>query len=365
MRNLSFAIYYTDSDRLITSCLAPLAATLEDMGCPCFWERHHAGGRHLVLTVAVTPLRESPARTLIETEIGAFLARHPAMDDREYDVAKTRELLVMEGADPDAHDLDYRNNHLAERVYVAERAGFASREAVLLLEDFLRDAKPLVLALIEDPATKEHKMLEIFFLNTWLDNGGYEAGAISFCSHWEGFRMQLADAGCPELGDLVVGKQAELSPSLQALMQDVVARGRFETPHLKDYEALTRVYRQRARSLIREGCRLFPDHLKLGQTGHPPPQREDSAFVKTLHEEGFLDLARKDLGFNTIRSATNLLYVLVHAVGLSAFHKFKLGYLVFKTIEDHYGIDSHQKLREGLEQLRKRHLPPTIVEGAA
>lgn len=49
----NYQIYYTDVDRLIVECAAPLTDRLRPATRTAFWERHYAGGPHLRVRVTV------------------------------------------------------------------------------------------------------------------------------------------------------------------------------------------------------------------------------------------------------------------------------------------------------------------------
>jgi len=350
----SFHIYYADLDRLLIYGLEPLIKTLKhghkvSLIQRYFWERHYAGGAHLRLHLGVAFDKLQRVHTIIEEQMDTFFQQHPSEDDTGYNPKVVAELLEMEQEDPEEHDLTYRNHQVVRQPYRRSSDKFTGDAPIKLMEAFYEDAHDLLMQILRHPQGKELQMLKIFFLNAWLDNCTWANAGISYRSHWEGFKMQMQMRDANSFVESIESKQEQLEEHLLDIMDSCRYERRTQDPIMAAYEQLSRKYRKTAREMLERGEQLFHNfdpshnHKYLEEVAE---KHQLSDFVKELHYSDYLMKATQQLGFNVVRASTNLMYLLIPALGLAPYHKFKLGYFTFRTIEQHSGEDTHDMLRD-------------------
>ncbi len=360
---LNFHVYYSDIDRLVLECIDPLMQRIEADCERCFWERHFAGGRNVMLRVLPKSRKKKKLREEILGVVKEFLDASPSKDQQDYDPEMIRILLLSESEEPEQYDLSYRNNVVMEAPYDREKSKFASEDAILLQEYFYSDVSPLVVSILGSGADRMTEVLKLYFLHALMLKGNYPEGCISFKSHWEGFlkgcKKHEMNSFLQNIDTFFQQKREEIF-SLMLFVKDCYDRKDFSSdPTLNYWYSIESKYLALAEDWLKDGkkiCISWNEEDIERNAELVPEYSEYSDFLATMYQNREFMLSMiNDIPFNRNRILTNLLYLVVNAVGLPALKKFLLCFLSHKAVEDYYDCDSMVILNEIINDMTKSY----------
>jgi hypothetical protein len=358
----NYQIYYGDLDRLITECVYPLLQPLAPKLEKCFFERHYAGGTHLRVRMnGDAALLEAAAAEFMEP-VKRFLEAYPGEPSVKYSPELARQMLEMENEEHAPEDLVYRVNEICERPYQRLRHRLASDQAAFLLEDFLQDCMPLVDAILRAPSSKAEELLRLYFLQALFVGGEISRGSVSYKAHWEGFAAGFRSRTAVDRIRSDYDRDREQIRELMLGVKQTLERERHGTdPVLGKWHALLLVYRQRAKEALDRGDQITrqPEDVatvREAKQAVMANMREDSAFLRSLFDdERFMALFQFDHSLLWPRILTNLLYILVAAVGLNMIERMALCYFASRCVEDYCRCDLTVTLQETIRNVVAEH----------
>ena len=367
----SFAVYYSDVDRLIVDVLDPLRGVFEESAAQYHWVRHFAGGPHVRIHVRTDEagLRELEQRAL--SEIQAFLDEHPSPPKDNYDPDRTRRVLAAEGYNPSNFDLEYRNNVLCPVERNRDRDVFASEEAIALMESFRQDILPLIAAIIRSPVDRLDCLFRLCLLHCKIvGDGDYVAGVLSFKSHWEGFRLDAAEEVVTTLqapyeqqtedfrialyqiddwydswtrdGDASTPVRKSLDPSLDGI--------------LRTWASIEELYLQRVYDLAKNGATLVSESDReewKAVRQQVERSEKQSSFVEHIADEDFGPSMKYNPLFTTGRVLINFLYLLIAEVGGRPLDKYLLCHATYRSVEDNCSRSLEDSMTEVIQTTKE------------
>ena len=271
-------------------------------------------------------------------------------------------MVEMEEEPSNPSDLVYHVNEIHERPYQRLNHRLVSDEAARLLEDFLHDSMPIVVAILKAPLPKLEQMLRLYFVDALLDSKDLPHGCVSFKSHWEGLAMKFSN---PRLNERIQSNYAQKQERIRELMLSVKEHFDNKTvesdPVLKGWVDILRRYGERTKAVLESGQHITPqygtiDNVRLAKQDLKEHMWQDSVFLDTLYgDERFLALVQYEPNFLVPRVLTNLLYRLIALLGLNVIDKMALCYYAHRVVEDHFQCDITEILKENMERLVSRH----------
>jgi hypothetical protein len=358
----SYHIYYSDVDQLLINCVHPFLRRAVDQLERWPWRRHYAGGPHLRVALrASAPIAQRIGEEL-EAHANSFISANPSSDLPRYSPERAANLLQDEGEIASPEELVYRNNVVVERPYRRDRYVYASEEAAVLSEDFRHDVAELAVSIIVDAGGKTEAMLRLFFLLALtIGDGDARPGSVSFKSHWEGF----ASWSEPALVDRVRAGYDRMRARITAVFEEVLHFWNHpdsdQSGLLGEWQRIIAAYEARSRRLIEDGIHLTsqptdPEAARAMRNRVFERMRRDSAFVRRLWaDERFMASLQYEPNFLVPRVLTNLLYLLVAAVGLHAIDKMTLCYYAHRTVEENFGCDLDDVLDRTIQHVTSTH----------
>lgn len=358
----SLHVYHGGVDRLITRCVHPFLDTLPDSVDRRFWERHYAGGPHLRVRLRGPEPVVNAALAGLRAAAEAFVASEPAPVLETYSAERAAALLAQEGETAASADLRYRVNVVEEHAYTPRSGVHVSDEAAEIAADFRHDTSGLAVRIMTGERPVREEMLRLFFLQALVVcRGDAPRGSVSYKSHWEGFAAGTA----PAVGERVRAAYARDRETILALLAGVEAyweSGAADAdPVLAAWRDILTRYGARARKLLIGGHHLTPQPASLQESREVRARtleglRDESAFVRALWDDPrFMATIRYEPGFLEPRVLTNLLYLLVAAVGLGAVDKMALCHFAFRAVEEFHGCDLTEILKENVELVVGTH----------
>ncbi|MGH1364944.1 MAG: lantibiotic dehydratase C-terminal domain-containing protein [Calditrichia bacterium] len=356
-------VYYSNLDKLILDCVEPTMNEKHEQIVDWFWDRHYAGGMHLRIRFKCSQ-NESEALIGELTDVfERFLLAHPLPAQKSYDVNRVEQMLQKEEEEYTPEDLLFRTNCVVNRPYLRFQEKYLSQESVYFLEDFYCEAKPLCLQMMRSNDQKTVSMLKLYFLTALMLGKSYPAGVVGYRSHWEGFRMQMAEQNVGVL-DAIEKVFRSNKSNLEELMLVIEKQHRGEeTPCdllLESWGKLINKYRTRALELFDRGVPILPqfnseEELDVVRNKYAR-QKEKSEFVERLYEDKRFFLAIKDSrSFTGNRIVLTMLYNMVGLLGLSMMEKFQLCYLAHQTVENYFQSDSLEILAANIRETIAEH----------
>lgn len=349
----NYHIYYTDVDRLITECVYPLLSRRDDSLETCFFERHYAGGAHLRVRLRGEAGAVEDAGAELVREAERFIAAHPSEPVENYSPQFAAKLLELEDEPAEPDDLVYRVNEVRSRPYQRLQHRLASDEAASLLADFLHDCMPLAVDIIRAERPKQEQLLRLYFLEARSATGDVRHGCVSFKSHWEGLAMNFSS---PALNERIKANYAQQRELIRGLLLEVMAHCDQDTldsdPVLGPWHELLTRYERRAQAILAQGTHLTfqystVDNVRQAREYVEAHMWEESPFLRTLYQdERFMASIQHETDFLLPRVLTNLLYSLLALVGLGMIDKMALCFYAHRIVEDHYGCDLTEILRQ-------------------
>jgi len=354
-------VHHEDPDRLILECVHPVLARVEPLVERRFWERHYAGGTHLRIRLRGAGEALARAGAEVEAALRAWVAANPSADRPGYSERRVAALLEREGLPVEAEDLAYRNNVVLPRTCRTHPGVYVSPEAAELAEDFRHEAMGLAVRIIGGARPRREEMLRLFFFHALEATGSLEDGCVSFKSHWEG----LSAAAPPPVAERIRASYQANRETVGALLTGVLrawedGRGA-KDPVLVEWRSLVGRYHRRTLALLAAGKQVTPQPATLEEARALREQasaavREQSTFVRTLWaDERFLASIQFEPAFLGPRVLVNLLYVLVHSVGLVPVDKMMLCHHAHAAVEDHTGRSLDALLARNVSRIVEAH----------
>ena len=339
-------IYYTELDRFIRSCLAPVLDRYSTGLETYFFERHYAGGAHLRVRVRGTSQVLDQFSPGLVREVENYIASYPSLPVTNYSERGSVKLLAMEEDDAEGSDLTYHVNEILSRPYGRLEHRLASNEAAALLEQFLHDAIPLCMAVLNSNRPKLDEGLRLCLLEALLVSGSLSAGCLSFKSHWEG----LATFYCSEqLVTRILARYAEQRLRIFHLIAEVKTHYENETicedQVLDLWRALINQYSARVKAILRAGTPITvqpksTDEVRAMRASIGENAIDKNPFLRVLWgDERFLASFQCEENLLYPRVLTNLLYNLLSLIGLRFIDKTALCYYAQRGVEEYCNCD--------------------------
>ncbi len=269
-------------------------------------------------------------------------------------------MALLDEENPSDDDLLYKVNHIVRVKY--ERPPVTARlpYTVGIIEDFLRDIRSLAIEQVAHSTDLRTRVLDLFFLHAVLVAGSLPRGCVTYKSHWSGFaattrQRALVDA----VRRSYIANKAAIMRSLERSTQ--MRLGGLTSDHalLAEWPELLSRYLVRADRHIATGAPLLP---KVASASELADRRlwlqhnviEPNAFLKELyrHADTFFILGQHPSVLKA-RVATNLLYLLTSAVGLTYLDKMSLCYFASAAVEEAYSCDLTDLFRASLLEINQ------------
>lgn len=349
----SCCIYYYEKnkDDLFLDCLRPLADELRQGPVRCLYlERHWRGGPHVRLHLEAGSEEDlGSARRIVLARVEAFLQANPSrrvLSDLE--VRKRHERLAQFEMEEGPYQPLRPDNSIAFTEYRPNMALLRSRAGVRFQQDFGRCALPLVFQIMEasrGDASKRNLIAMRLLLAYAQRLGGLERGFLYCRSYFEKF---LATAA-PD-PDSMRRKCRALYESRRSLLLRVVqasasppASCTAEGSVVANWEKLCSRFAEKARGLLQSGRQLAwsPDDAQrlIEESGWADAfQYNETEYMRRLYANRGLRSRFNDADYRTHTTLVNLLYKLLHTVGITAAEKIFLVYFVAKAVEETYGV---------------------------
>lgn len=358
----NYHIYYSDLDRLIVECVYPVLERHDEHLENCFWERHYAGGSHLRVRLLGADDDVSKAASELVAGATSYMTQFPSAPQTNYSSQLANKMVEMEDETSHPDDLVYHVNEIHERPYQRLQHRLVSDEAAHLLEDFLHDSMPIVVAMLRAPLPKLEQMLRLYFADALFDFKDLPRGSVSFKSHWEGLAMKFSN---PRLNERIESNYAQKCERIRELMLGVKEHFDNNTlendPILKGWVDLLRRYSERTEAVLESGQHITAqygtlENVRLARQDFEEHRWKDSSFLRTLYgDERFLALVQYEPNFLVPRVLTNLLYRLLSLLGLNVIDKMALCYYAHAIVEDHFKCDLTEILKKNMENLVSKH----------
>lgn len=356
-------VHSSELDRLILGCVHPVLERHRDRLDLLFWERHYAGGPHLRVRLRGGRDALDTACRDLAAAAERFLAAHPSPDLADYSEARAAALLERDGVPPGLEDLRYRNNVVLERPYRRRELFTGAPDALELAEAFRHEAGPLVVEILRGPRPKLEAVLRLYFLKALFGRrGDIRQGSVAWKSHWEGFVAGLSSTELPERVVRGYERNRERIHGLMDEVLDLHRRGALaEDPILRRWHRILETFDRRTRRMLREGREILrqpatPEEAREGRDRALRSLKRESSFVTRFWgDERFVTSVRHEPRFQVPRMLTNLLYLLVPAVGLTPLDKMTLCYYAHRPVEERFDCDLEALLAANIAEVIERH----------
>jgi hypothetical protein len=365
----SLYIYCYDTahqDDVILDAVRPALAVAVDARAS-FVLRHWRRGPHLRVNVLATPSRWRDAvRPHLVQVIGGYLADHPSTAAGDPEAAGERHrLLAMREEEPGELTPWRPDNSLHEEPFDDRRHVLGTQEAVDALVDFSCESMPALYAVLDrvraGRCRKEEAAADLMMATAHLA-GPLRRSFTSFRAHAEGYLTWAADPAAARAA--FDGAYERNEAAMTRRVRDVVAEVDGVTggagtgappglPLVRQWATLLLPWRDRIGRLIAEGSLPMPGissggpdekTLRLGDL--TVARREPSAFHQlVLGSEAYREAVFTDDGFTRFRVLLNYTYLFLTRLGLRPIDRFRLCHLIWRAVEDAYGISSIDVMR--------------------
>ena len=360
----SFHVYYTNPDRILLECIAPLLRSFKADLNLCFWERHYAGGPHIRARFYGEPSSLTTVEQRFLTAVESYLESFPSAALPSYSAEDARQLLEMESEAYEPDDLEYRVNVIQQRPYQRLNSRFIQGSALQLLHEFLHDSNPVSEAILKEPRAKRHHLLRMYFLNALVSLGSLARGSVSFKSHWSGFAAEFPNHAATErIRSSFEQQQHAITATMLEVQRRYDARDFSGDPILQHWLVLLQQYGEKSRAILQAGepisLTVKPEEIReyrdsLGRKGDP------SEFMQVLlQDERFIAAFRHEPALAWPRALTNLLYMIIPMVGLTVLDRMALCYYAHRAVEIHFRCDLTDVLRETIAAVMGRRAAST------
>lgn len=355
-------VFYGDLDDLIVRCVDPILRPVCAEFQTCYWRRHYAGGSHLRIVIKGDPVPVASLMSSLRLHTEQFMRERPSATQTRYSAARAAELLALEGEECDPCLLEYKENVFLESHRTMTR-GHVTPAAAALGSDFLRDSMGLAVTIISDRSQRRALVLRLYILYALLLARGTSArGFISFKSHWEGFVSAGGSHAFIELVDAQYQRVEDECLAHVAYVRDALAHDSIgQDEVLSEWKAICERYMKAARRVLAEGHALtrqprsLEEARRMRETYRARKQRDRRFTERLWKDERFMASVQFDHDFLTARVMTNLLYMLVAAVGLTYLDRMALCHHAYRTAEQAYGCDLTDLLQTEIDIIVARH----------
>jgi hypothetical protein len=288
--------------------------------------------------------------------VDAYLALFPSNPISSYSSEDARQMLEMESEAYEPCDLVYRVNAVLERPYQRLKSRFVEGEGLHLLHEFLQDSNALIETMLENPAAKRDHLLRLYFLNALFPHANLVEGAVSFKSHWSGFAASFVNRKIIERIRTSYEQQREGIISIMLEVQHGYRQRNFSDGGILDgWLGLLERFGDKARAVLRTGAQISftmtAEEVRAYRhsLSHAP---EPNLFMQVLLEdERFLAAFRHEQSLAWPRVLTNLLYMIIPALGLTILDRMALCYFAHRAVEDHFKCDLTNVLRKTISRV--------------
>lgn len=353
----SYHVYYTDLDRLLLECVGPFLRSLDGRLSLFFWERHFAGGPHLRVRFRGTATDLNAIAESFVATVEEYLQLYPSNPISNYSMNDARQMLEMEAEEYEPASLEYRVNAVSQQPYQRLKSRFVQGQGLELLHEFLHDSNLLSEKILENSSAKRDALLRLYFLNALFPHGDIRQGSVSFKSHWSGFAASFPSrpvvdrirSSFEEQKDLIIFTMLEVKRDFE--------RSDFSRdPILREWMILLDHYGQKATAILGSGeqisATMTPDEVRKYRKSLAEGAVEPNEFMKVLLEdERFVAAFRHEQAFAWPRVLTNLLYMMVPALGLTVLDKMALCYFAHRAVEAHFRCDLTEILRNNIAKV--------------
>lgn len=353
----NYHVYYTNIDRLLLECVAPLLRAPRT-SLMCFWERHYAGGPHVRVRFQGEPAELDKVSATFVPAIESYLALHPCDPISDYSSDNARQMLELENEPCEPEDLEYHVNVIRQRPYQRLQSRIGGDKGLELLHEFLRDSNPLAEEIVRNAGARHDSLLRLYFLNALGTHGNIVQGAVSFKSHWSGYAAFFQSRAVIERIRSSFEEQKDKVISAMLEMQDAYSRRKFSDRTPEEWLALLLRFDKKAEEALRSGATInstmTEDEIRNFRAYLEGNALERSEFMQALvADERFLPAFRNQPGFARNRVLTNLLYMMVPAAGLSVLDKMALCYFTHRAVEIHFQCDLTDVLKNTIANVLK------------
>ncbi|HKD82625.1 MAG TPA: lantibiotic dehydratase C-terminal domain-containing protein [Candidatus Angelobacter sp.] len=347
----SFHVYYTNPDRILLECIAPLLRSFKADLNLCFWERHYAGGPHIRARFK----GDDPQLTMVEqrfvTAVESYLAEFPSVPVSSYSAEDARRLLEVEGEAYQRGDLEYRVNVIRPCTYQRLNSHFIQGPGLQFLHEFLHDSNPVSEAILKDSAAKRNHLLRMYFLNALVSLGSLARGSVSFKSHWSGFAAAFPNnAATQRIRDSFEKQQHAIIAAMLEVQRRYDSQDFSGDPILQEWHTLLQRYREKSLAILQAGepigLTIGPEEIRKYRDSLAN-QNEPNEFIQVLlKDERFVASFHHEKALAGPRALTNLLYMIIPTVGLTVLDRMAFCYYAHRAVETYFQCDLTDVLRE-------------------
>jgi hypothetical protein len=284
--------------------------------------------------------------------VRGYLKQWPSDPVGHYSRSAAKQMLEMEKEPYELADLNYQVNSISQKTYHRVESPLLEGLGLQLLHEFLCESNRFAEAILRQRTRKLEYLLRLYFMNELYPDGDAIRGALSFKSHWSGFAAGFPCRMVIERIRATFEAQKEWIMSvLEEVHKDYVHGIALADPITTKWLSLLARYDRKATTLLRSGVRFantmtfdqvrsYRDFLKTN--GH-----ERNEFMDLLLEdERFVPAFDHDEGLARRRVLTNLLYMIIPAIGLTVIHKMAGCYFAYRAVEAYYKRDLTDVLRD-------------------
>ena len=346
----AYHVYYTNTDRILLECIAPLLHCLERDVELCFWERHYAGGPHIRVRFHADPASLNSVSTQFLAAVENYLELFPSETISGYSADDARRLLEMEGEAYQPDDLTYRTNAVCQRPYQRLNSRYIQGKGLELLHEFMHDSNPLSEAILKDPTAKLDHLLRMYFLNALFATGSLVHGSVSYKSHWSGFAASFTNPELPERirASFETQQEAIISTMLE-VQRRYKARDFSSDPALQQWFGLLQRYGEKAMAILRSGeqisMTMTSEEIRKYRESFAQKSGSNEFMMVLLEDERFIAAFRHEAALAWPRVLTNLLYMVIPTLGLTVLDRMALCYFAHCAVELHFQCDLTDTLR--------------------
>jgi hypothetical protein len=343
----SVSVFTSEPGRLLLAIIAPLVEAARANGLNAYWEPGHIGGRHWrVRFGGALPDVERSVQDLVSACAAEFAAR-PTQPDATYDVAQMEALERLEAGATSGDAAQYRVNAVETHSYPdSMRAG--STAAGIELSDAYRTAIcPLTLPFVDRRDEAFVAMLRAYWVHAaTVANGDVAEGCVSFKSHWSGFFSTCEhEIVLDRIEQGFFSRRAALETDFRRIMAEITAFGAPVDPWLASVWHLTIDTGRDVRRRLAAGEQLTTQASSVSEQEDRAAEarqyiRRPNEFLSIVWDDPrFLAGIQWSPEFLFARAMTNLLYMWLPLMGLSALDRQVLCRFAFGTAEAVLGED--------------------------
>jgi 5'(3')-deoxyribonucleotidase len=357
----NYHIYYSDLNRLLLECVYPLLQGYDQRLQLCFWERHYARGPHLRVRMRAEQHIVDGIAGEFESQVKRYLISNPSVPIPIYSPEKAKLMLEIEEGVVE-EDLSYCVNQILAHSYQRLHHHLASEDAADLLEHFLHDSMPLIVAILRSSRSVKEELLRLYFVHALLVTGDLPSGCVAYKSHWEGFAAFMpVRQVVSRIRDQYVRSQSLIDDLMLQVLEDYTQERIGRDPILGLWQALASQYKARTLEVLSLGRHITHqfnsvEEVRVSRSRLLGSMLEDSPFVRALfRDDRFMASIQFHNDFLWPRVLTNLLYQVVAGAGLPMLDKMSLCYFAHRAAETRWNCDLTNILNDTIETIVSNH----------